>query len=448
MRPLTSATPARTFLFLQGPHGPFFSGLARSLRAAGSQVWRVGFNAGDQAFWHDRDRYIPYQKPAEQWADTFAELLTTHNITDIVLYGDTRPVHAQAIEIANARGVTVHVFEEGYLRPWWVTYERSGSNGNSRLMSLDVDQMKRALKHGDSKTPPPPSHWGDMRQHVFYGAAYHWFVLFRNQRYRHFRRHRELPVSTEFKLYFKRLMLMPFHRIRRRWATAGIRRTGSPYHVALLQLGHDSSVQSHSDYSCMSDFLEHVISGFAQGAQSHHHLAIKEHPLENHREPLRRKARQIARAHGISDRVHYVPGGKLAGLLDDANSAVTINSTAGQQVLWRGIPLRIWGKSVYDKPEFVSRQPMADFFANPTAPDQTAYQIYRQFLLQTCQIPGGFYSARGRRQLLRRTVDLLLDSRDPYQHFLPYSEAAGTQLKIVNENQPLETGTYSLNQIV
>ena len=41
----------RVFLLLQGPHGPFFHALARMLRAAGSTVWRVGFNAGDRAFW-------------------------------------------------------------------------------------------------------------------------------------------------------------------------------------------------------------------------------------------------------------------------------------------------------------------------------------------------------------------------------------------------------------
>ena len=35
----------RTFLFLQGPHGPFFQRLGKMLRAAGADVWRVGFNA-------------------------------------------------------------------------------------------------------------------------------------------------------------------------------------------------------------------------------------------------------------------------------------------------------------------------------------------------------------------------------------------------------------------
>jgi capsular polysaccharide export protein len=40
----------RRFLFLQGPHGPFFHRLGKMLRLSGAEVWRVGFNAGDRAF--------------------------------------------------------------------------------------------------------------------------------------------------------------------------------------------------------------------------------------------------------------------------------------------------------------------------------------------------------------------------------------------------------------
>ncbi|MBV1927301.1 MAG: capsule biosynthesis protein CapA, partial [Rhodobacteraceae bacterium] len=92
-------TPQRTpvFLFLQGPHGPFFNGLGQMLRAAGADVWRVGFNAGDRAFWFHPGSYIPYRGTAEQWADTFSQLLDERDVTDIVLYGDTRPIHAKAV---------------------------------------------------------------------------------------------------------------------------------------------------------------------------------------------------------------------------------------------------------------------------------------------------------------------------------------------------------------
>ena len=141
----------RVFLFLQGPHGPFFAGLAALLRAAGCETWRVGFNTGDRVFWHPSDRYIPYRGPADTWPDKLAAILGEKGATDLVLYGDTRPVHAGAIRLAEARGLTVHVFEEGYLRPYWTTYERGGSNGHSRLMGMSVADM-RGRWHGPKPT--------------------------------------------------------------------------------------------------------------------------------------------------------------------------------------------------------------------------------------------------------------------------------------------------------
>ncbi|KUJ80581.1 capsule biosynthesis protein CapA [Ruegeria marisrubri] len=426
-----SSAETRVFLFLQGPHGPFFHSLGRMLRKTGAAVWRVGFNAGDRAFWFDRRSYIPYFGRPEDWPATFQKLLDQLGVTDVILYGDTRPVHATAVEIARNRGLQIHVFEEGYLRPWWITYERGGSNGNSRLMSMDIDDMRKALTHSDAEAPPPPAHWGDMREHIFYGAVYHWFVMFANRKYRNFRPHRALTVAQEFRQHFRRLLLMPAHRLERIWATARLHRSGAPYHLVLMQLAHDSSVQSHSDFDCASGFLDQVFRGFAKGAPRHHHLVIKEHPLESQGTALRREARRLARLHGICDRTHYIPGGKLAALLDDARSAVTINSTAGQQALWRGIPLRVFGRSVYDKPEIVSTQPIDQFFDRPQRPDGAAYRAYRRYLLETSQIPGGYYSHRGRRQLLRRVADKILSQKDPYEALEAGQSLPKPQLRVV-----------------
>lgn len=421
----------RVFLFLQGPHGPFFSKLGRMLRHAGANVWRVGFNAGDAAFWRDRASYIPFNGTAEDWRPTFRALVQDKRVTDLVLYGDTRAIHAQAIEQAREMGLTIHVFEEGYLRPYWVTYERGGSNGHSRLMEMGVDDMRKALENSDMDTALPPASWGDMRQHIFYGAAYHGCVLLFNRKYRNFRPHRALTVRQEFTLYLKRLVLMPFQAIDRRIATWRIRHGGFPYHLALLQLEHDASFQKHSPFDTMTDFLETVTESFANGAPKHHHLVVKAHPLEDGRTPIRAELRRLARKHDVFDRVHYVRGGKLARLLNEARSAVTVNSTAAQQVLWRGIPLKTFGEAVYAKPEFVSTKPLRDFFAGAERPDRKAYGDYRRYLLETSQVAGGFYSSSGRRQLLRQTVDMMLSPDDPYDALVTGTAAPRQQLQAV-----------------
>lgn len=422
----------RTFLFLQGPHGPFLHKLGQMLRQAGAQVWRVGFNAGDQVFWPDRASYIPYRGRPDDWPACLARLLDQRGVTDLVVYGDTRPIHATAIRAARDRGITVHVFEEGYLRPYWITYERGGSNGNSRLMTLSVPEMRAALAQVDTEQPAAPARWGDMRQHIFWGALYHWFVWsggFRD--YRHYHPHRDITVWQEFLLHGKRLLLQPWHRFERIAATLRIRRGGFPYHLVLLQLEHDASFRAHSPFASMRDFVATVMEGFAKGAAAHHHLVFKAHPLEDGRVPLARDIARLSRDLGLIGRVHFVRGGKLAVLLNHARSVVTVNSTAAQQALWRGLPTRTFGAAVYAKPEFVSSQPLADFFAHPQRPDSRAYRDYRSYLLETSQVPGGFYSARGRRQALRQVVDMMLQPEDPYEALPAGKAAPRQQLRLV-----------------
>ena len=422
---------ARTFLFLQGPHGPYFHRLGKMLSAAGATVWRVGFNRGDRAFWPTTASYIPYKGTPDDWPATIAALLRDKSVTDLVLYGDTRPIHAAAVAAAQAAGITVHVFEEGYLRPYWVTYERGGSNGHSRLMTLSVADMREALKKADMELPDAPARWGDMRQHMFWGALYHWFVLAGFWDYRNFKPHRAMTVGQEFLLYLKRLVLMPFHRWERMVATFRIKHGGFPYHLVVLQLEHDASFQKHSPFQTMTQFLEIVMDGFAKGAAPHHHLVFKAHPLEDGRVRVLHEIRRLARAHGVEKRVHFVRGGKLAQLLNHTRSAVTVNSTAGQQVLWRGLPLKVFGAAVYAKPEFVSTQPLPEFFAQATRPDSRAYRDYRHYLLETSQIPGGFYSSAGRRELMRQVVDMMLSPDDPYDSLTSGNAAPRQQLRLV-----------------
>lgn len=420
----------RQFLFLQGPHGPFFQRLGRMLERAGARVWRVGFNRGDRAFW-GADGFLPYRGTQQDWPAALRDILAAKAITDIVLYGDTRFIHAEAVRAAREVGITVHVFEEGYLRPFWVTYERGGANGHSRLMDTSVPQMQAALAQLDMELPDAPARWGDMRQHMFWGALYHWFVLTGFWDFRNFRPHRKLTVWQEFLLYCKRLALLPLHRWERMLATFRIKHGGFPYHLVLLQLEHDSSFQMHSPFKTMTEFLTVVIEGFAKGAAPHHHIVFKAHPLEDGRVPVARDIRRLAREHGVASRVHFVRGGKLAQLLNHARSAVTVNSTAGQQVLWRGLPLKTFGAAVYAKPEFVSTQSLSAFFTLPSRPDSRAYRDYRHYLLETSQIAGGFYSSRGRRELLRQVVDMMLQAEDPYDALTLGKAAPRQQLRLV-----------------
>ena len=90
------APTERIFLLLQGPHGPFFDRLGRLLRSAGAQVWRCAFNAGDEFFWSDTPHLLRHTGSSADWPAHLARIIAEKNVTDIVLYGDVRPIHAAA----------------------------------------------------------------------------------------------------------------------------------------------------------------------------------------------------------------------------------------------------------------------------------------------------------------------------------------------------------------
>ena len=430
MTPLRLSGYDRRFLFLQGPHGPFYDSLARALASAGAESWRVGFNAGDRLFWRRRSGFIRYDDPLDQWERTLGLILTRHRITDVVLYGEARPVHATAVRVARARGLRLHILEEGYIRPWWSTYERAGANGRSPMMDLAISDMRAALAGPCLDPPAPADRWGDLRQHMVWSAIYHGAML--AGRRPGIPSHRTPSVAREFALHLRRLLALPRHAAQRHLATRRLLGQGVPFHLALLQLEHDPTFRDGSGLGSMTEFIDLVVAAFAEGAPPHHHLVFKAHPLEDGRAPLAATIRHCARAAGLGQRVHFIPGGKLAPLMDGARSAVTVNSTAAQQALWRGLAVKCLGRAVYAKPELVSDQPLAAFFAAPRRPDPEAYAVLRRFLVETCQIQGGFYSARGRRLLLRRLVDLMLDPADPYARRITPAAASAQHLRLVH----------------
>lgn len=420
--PLDRPTPAepgpagqRVFLLLQGPHGPFFDRLGALLRAAGATVWRCAFNAGDEFFWSDPDHLIRHQGSMQDWPAHLDRILVEKGVTDIVLYGDVRPIHAMARSAASEDGLRFHVFEEGYLRPYWISYERDGSNGHSQLLRIPLSQMRAALRDSPNEIRRPPAHWGDMRHHKFYGAFYHFLVLAANRHYRSYRGHRSISVAEEFRLNLRRFLLSPAYNLKTALQWRRLRLAGCPYSLVPMQLEHDSNFLGHSPFTRNSQFIGMVISEFARSAPRHHHLLFKAHPLEDGRAGNRHAIAEAARRLGVADRVHYLRGGKLAELLAHARSVVTVNSTAAQQALWRGIPVKTLGRAIYAKPGIVSDQSLSAFLSEPTPPDPQAYRVLRDYLLQTSQVPGGFYSRRARAHALRVVADMMLSQDDPYE---------------------------------
>ncbi|WP_162844998.1 capsular polysaccharide export protein, LipB/KpsS family [Pontivivens insulae] len=402
----------RHFLFVQGPHGPFVRQFAGALRAAGCRTTRLSLNGGDAAEWRDPDTQICFGAGIRGFADFITDVLMGRGITDVILYGDSRAYHKMTAAAAGSLGITVHFLEEGYLRPHWITYERGGVNGASPMLQIGSSDIASV----DATTPlqAAPDQWGAMWGHLWHGVIYHARVWRGRKRWPRYAAHRPATASQDLRHAMRALTTHPFRLIRRRARERALMRANAPYHLVLLQLGHDASIQNHSHYDDMRAFMSDVAKAFAQGAPEGDHLVFKAHPFEDGRDRLEAWMHTLAARHDLAGRVHFLEGERLATLLDNARSAVTVNSTAAQQALWRNLPLRAFGRSVYDRPGLVSHQPLTQFFADPQRPDHTAYLAFRRAMLMTSQVPGGFYTRSGRRSLLRLLPAMMMREADPY----------------------------------
>ena len=119
---------------LQGPVGGYFRFLQAQLTREGFDVRRLAFNGGDILFALGQ----PFEvvRPREESYEAAIEAIIHQGPADaVILFGDERPIHRAAGEAAKHLGVPVFCFEEGYLRPDYITFERGGNNANSSLLA-------------------------------------------------------------------------------------------------------------------------------------------------------------------------------------------------------------------------------------------------------------------------------------------------------------------------
>ena len=127
----------RTILMLQGPHGPFFRELARVLQAAGAEVRRVCFNVSDEAEWGGAGPMDRFNEPEHAFEEWLEQRIAAYGVTDIVLYGDSRPVHRTALEVARKTRAD-HPLPGRGVCP--ATLGDLRARGQQRQFAADVDQ--------------------------------------------------------------------------------------------------------------------------------------------------------------------------------------------------------------------------------------------------------------------------------------------------------------------
>lgn len=389
--PATADAGDRNFLFLQGLAGPFFEKLGAALAARGHGVHRVNFHGGDALFWRHPGA-IAYRGRAADWPGFLSRLLAVRAITDIVLFGDCRPLHRVAIAIARERGVCVHVFEEGYLRPGWVTLEQGGVNGHSPLPRDPAWFLAEAARLPPVEERPVAvaSFAERARINFRYSLAY----LATAWAFPRYRTHRPWHPLHEYVGWTGRALGRAAAQARARAAARVIGALGA-FFVLPLQLDSDSQVRQHSPFGGMAPAILRVVSSFARHAPRDTTLVVKEHPLDNGLTNWRRLVSETALQFGVADRVVYLEAGALQAVLNGASGMVTINSTSGTHALALSVPVITLGRAVYDLAGLTCQGGLEDFWRAPRPPDPELFAAFRKVLSHHSLLRGDFFTESG-----------------------------------------------------
>lgn len=392
----------RSFLFLQGPPGPFFWQLSRELSARGCAVHRINLNGGDRYDWPEGA--VDFRGRMANWPMFFDRFVREHAITDLVLYGDCRPMHLAAHRLAKLRGVAIHVYEEGYIRPDWMTLEPDGVNGHS---TLDRDPESIRARARDlppvPNLPPITASFGRRARDSYW---YYHRVVTGRIRFPFYRSHRKGVIIVEGLGWIRKFALSRRRARQAQRTLATI--AGKPFFLFPLQLTGDYQIREHSPFGTMMTAADYVLDSFAQCAPADAHLLVKEHPLDCGFHNWRTFLQKRAKALGVADRVHHIDGGDLAKLARDAQGMVCVNSTSGTLALTAGKPVIVLGDAIYDVPGVTHQGHLDRFWDAPQAPDMELYDAFRRVLHEHCLIRGGLASQSATETLVQNSIDRLL----------------------------------------
>lgn len=374
----------QNILLLQGKMGTFFCRFATFLLGRGKKVRKINFNAGDAFFYCHKDKADNYRGTLEDFEEFLNQIIAEHDIDAVVCFNDCRPYHAIASEVTTRLGISFFVFEEGYLRPDYITLEKHGINGYSRLDASLVDSLKQANDK--------PKYTANRFWRLCGASMVYYFVVFIGQsRYPHYEHYRGLSIGQELCAWAiapvrKLLRYFPDKYLERRLVSQA-----ESFYLVSLQVHNDSQITHHSDYGDVREFITEVLTSFAKFAPKGTKILFKHHPLDRGHRDYKSFIAQLSQSLGIDGRAFYGCDMHLPSLIRASIGMITINSTTGLQSIYHQKPTKIMGRALYDVEGLTDQQSLDDFWGNPISPDKQFYLKFREYLIEQTQLNGSFY---------------------------------------------------------
>jgi capsule polysaccharide modification protein KpsS len=370
---------------LQGPNGPLFRRIGAELSSVGAEVSKINLNAADAFFFSGPSAHA-YRGTFDGWRAYLEGFLIDRDVDAVFLFGDCRPYHQVATTVAEACGVDVYVFEEGYLRPDYITVERGGVNTKS---PMPRDAAAYELDDRAVTLPKPVRHafaWS-----VWFTILNSFFVTFFWPFFPHYRHHRDVNFFRQTGLWARSLL----RRVVFAWREAKLLpllsgTLSKRYFLVGLQVHNDFQVKT-SRFGDVEDFIREVVSSFAAHADPTHCLVLKHHPADRAYRDYTKLVAELGREHRLGDRLVYVHDLHLPSLLRHARGTIVINSTVGLSALYHRTPVFALGEAIYGRMGLTAGGTLPEFFRAPPPVDHRRCERARAWLVRHNQANGSIW---------------------------------------------------------
>lgn len=377
----------RRFLIVSAPFGPFGGVLAETLEAQGAEVRRMIFNAGDALDWR-RSGGVRFRESPEIWRRDAPAFLADY--TDIVLFGEGGGYNRTVLDLTDVIPARVWVLENGYFRPDWVTVERDGVNGSSRLPRS---------RGGYLAPPPEPSPVRPIGKilphHVANISLYHLVQWAGAGMFPRYANHYSVSPWRQCLGHIRRYVALTFSGPAEGAVDLLIQR--GPFFIACLQREGDAQLLRYSRYADNTAFLAEVMRSFAASAPADARLAVKNHPLDPGVVDIKGVTRRLAAANGLLDRVDFIDGGNLARLCRASRGMVVNNSSAALSALGFQTPVKVLGDAFFDFAGLTHQDGLDQFWTSPQRPDADLFARFRAHVIDRTQVNGNYHEPKALR---------------------------------------------------
>jgi capsular polysaccharide export protein len=240
---------------------------------------------------------------------------------------------------------------------------------------------------------------------AYHDVIYHGAGVINPLFFPHYKTHAPVTAPIEYAGYLQRFSKLRRWQQQDQYTITQFLQDKRDFYLLPLQLSGDAQIRDHSCFKNMSEVIDVVMQSFARHAKSDARLVIKNHPLDMGLVNYRKYIGILEQRYAISGRVIYLETGDLSLILKQAAGTVTVNSTVGGLALEMACPTLALSDAIYNMAGLTFQEGLDNFWRNAERPDATLYNCFRNTVIQTTQINGGFYCKTG--------IDLAVASASP-----------------------------------